>query len=298
MLKRIAIFVFAFGLDIVLLHYAWQTNQLSFVTKLVTQEVTTTQSLPCTTPIRYRIDQIDPEFQISQDELIENASSAAQIWNSAFGNNLFVFDPEGELRISLIYDGRQKLSSQITVLQTNLESAKQSLDPRETKYQKDVATYEIEATQLKAEIRSWNEMGGTSQNEADRLNERAQSLRDAASRLNAEAQKLNQLGQNFNAQVGSLNDSVTTFNAQLNEKPEEGIFWGDQNRIEVFFNSGKRALVHTLAHEMGHALGMNHVDDQSSILSVSTNSLVKPSKADLKELQRICGAETLLNEQK
>lgn len=40
-------------------------------------------------------------------------TQASQIWSSAEGQNLFVYDPQGDLSINLIYDERQSLTKKI-----------------------------------------------------------------------------------------------------------------------------------------------------------------------------------------
>lgn len=294
MLKRIIIFCFALMLDISLIKYGWQHQQFSFVTQIQNQLDETQVPLPCTMAIRYKIVEIDPKFKISQEELIRDASAAAQIWNKVEGKNLFMYDPEGELAINLIYDGRQLLSSQISNLQNTLDTEKKSLGPQEIKYKQDVNAYEQKSAQLKTQIDSWNEKGGAPQEIADSLNDQVRDLQSEAARLNQQAEQLNKLSQNFNTQVGSLNKTVSTFNSQLSEKPEEGVYFGGENRIEVYFNNGKQELIHTLAHEMGHALGMNHVESKKSIMYDSTNNQITPSQDDLTELKKICAIEPSL----
>ncbi len=287
MWKRLLIFAVALVVDVALLRWGWQTQQFNYLTD-IGKRLFEEPILPCTIPIRYRIDQIDPEFKLSSEDFIKDASAAAQIWNTAKGNPVFIYDPQGELSVNLVYDGRQKLSAQINQMQSSLQTAAKSLTPQEQQFRKEVAAYEQKASALNAEIVSWNEKGGAPQETADQLNNRVTELKAEADRLNTESERLNKISSNYNAQVGTLNKTVDTFNSQLNEKPEEGIFIGDENKIEIYFNNGKQELVHTLAHEMGHALGMNHVDDKKAILYESTNLSVKPSEKDLLELEKAC----------
>lgn len=285
---RMCVFLFALILDVGLGRYFWQSHQLLTLKQLLPQVETNAVPFPCAVTIRYRIDQIDPEFQISQAEFTADASRAAQIWNKAQGRNLLVYDPQGPLSINLIFDGRQKLSSQISQLQTSLDQAKQKLSPQEAKYHADLQTYQQKVTDLQAQISAVNARGGATQEVADQLNAQRAALQTQAEQLNAEAKVLNQLSKNFNAQVSQLNQQVGAFNSQLNQKPEEGIYEGDQNRIEIYFNNGQSELIHTLAHEMGHAIGVDHVLDPQAIMYASTNQFTKASPADLTNLKNFC----------
>lgn len=286
-MKRVSIFLLAVVLNFFLIRYGWSNNQFTFI-----QYITTPKEVqpypPCSQIIHYKIDQVDPEFKLSKEEFTQDASAAAQVWNTAEGRTLFVYDPDGKLSINLIYDGRQKLSSQINQLQSSIADQRKRIDPQEISYQKEVADYNQKAADLKAEIDSWNAKGGASQEVADQLNTRRDELQKIADHLNIEAKTLNDLSSGFNQQVGSLNKTVTAFNSELSEKPEEGVYRSGPLLIEIYFNNGKQEMIHTLAHELGHAIGMNHVDDKKSIMYSSTNQTVKPNALDLAELKTTC----------
>ncbi len=292
MWKRLFIFCVALAADVALLIYGYKTNQFVVFTQIGNRILEVSAPLPCTVPIKYRIDQVDPEFKLSKEEFTKDASAAAQIWNTTKGKQLFVYDPEGELSLNLVYDGRQKLSSQINQMQSDLNSVEKTLTPGEVQFRKDSVDYEQKVKQLNAEIDSWNQKGGAPEETANQLNAQVKDLKAEADRLNADAAKLNKISNSYNAQVGTLNKTVGTFNAQLSQKPEEGIYIGDMNRIEIYFDNGKAELVHTLAHELGHAIGMNHVSDENAILYTSTNLKLKPTKDDIAELDRICSGMT------
>ena len=66
------------------------------------------------------------------------------------------------------------------------------------------------------------------------------------------------------------NRALITAPAALNHKelpkPEEGIYDPANQRIEVYFNINRSEMVHTIAHEFGHALDLPHNDNRLSIM--------------------------------
>ncbi|MEK7070644.1 MAG: matrixin family metalloprotease, partial [Patescibacteria group bacterium] len=97
----------------------------------------------------------------------------------------------------------------------------------------------------------------------------------------------------FNVDVGVLNSSVSNFNTVLVGKPEQGLFDPREGTITIYFQNSKKELVHTLAHEFGHSLGMDHVADKRAVMYERTNELTEPSSADTIELQKACQKHTL-----
>src|SRR5437660_359779 len=90
----------------------------------------------CDNPIHYRVDTIDPKFNLSRDNFLSDINQATQIWNSSINKNLFAYDPKGDLSINLIYDERQSLNNQINQLENSIQSDKQSLNPQVSEYEK------------------------------------------------------------------------------------------------------------------------------------------------------------------
>lgn len=242
----------------------------------------------CDQPIHYRVDTVDPKFNLSRDAFMADINQAAQIWNGAIDKNLFIYDPKGDLSINLIYDERQSLTSQINQLENKVQSKRESLNPQVSEYKRLSLDFRQKLIDLNSQIEYWNSRGGAPPDEYAKITAQHQDLQKEADSLNAMAQSLDISADAYNAEVKQLNQTINTFNNTLEERPEEGIFKGPENRIEIYFNISKSELIHTIAHELGHALGLNHVSNPAAIMYPKTSQKIKLTEADIVILEDVC----------
>ncbi len=242
----------------------------------------------CEEPIRYKVDTVDPKFELPKDEFLADVNQSAQIWNNSINKNLFVYDPNGQLSVNLIYDERQSLSTQINQMEDTVNLDKQSLNPKVSEYEKLSKEFKQKVDNLNKKIEEWNNKGGAPEDEYKKIVEEQKSLQEEGNRLNAMAQSLNLSTREFNSQVGKLNQTISTFNSAIEQRPEEGIFKGGENRIEIYFYISKNELIHTSAHEFGHALGLDHSDNPKAIMYFKTNQTIIPTIDDKKALEDFC----------
>lgn len=78
-------------------------------------------------------------------------------------------------------------------------------------------------------------------------------------------------------------------------KPEEGLYEqdGSKKKISIYIDVSHEEFLHTLTHEFGHALGLDHNSDPESIMYPQTNKSLKPSEKDTAELNDICKKRTV-----
>ena len=248
----------------------------------------------CDTPIKYKVDTVDKEFNLSAEKFEKYINEAVDIWEVSIDKNLFEFDPKGQLSINLIYDERQSLANKIILLEDTVNTDKQSLNPKVIEYEKQSADFQQKADQLNKQVEYWNNNGGAPSEEYKKIIEEQKILQAEADRLNSVAQSLNISTREYNSEVYKLNQTIGTFNNVLEERPEEGVFKGPENRIEIYFNISPTELVHTLAHELGHSLGLGHSQNKNAVMYFKTNQSVDLSKDDIQSLQEICKDRSML----
>ena len=243
---------------------------------------------PCARPILYKIGNIDPKFGVKQEQLLKDLRSAEVVWEKPTGKNIFDYDPGGPLTVNFVYDTRQALKTQIDQQEKSLTSQSGSLDSQIASYEKQVADFNSRSQQLNADINYWNSQGGAPPDEYAKLLARQKDLQQEANRLNQLARSLNQKADNYNSGVVKINSTISTFNQELSVKPEEGLYTGSTNTIDIFFITNRNELIHTLAHEFGHARGLDHLDDPKAIMFPQTSLTVSATSGDVQALESAC----------
>ena len=267
---------------------------------------------PCVAPISYSIGKFDARFGVSQEDFISATKEAAAVWSKAGGKTLFTYSAQGDLPINLIYDSRQASTQQSQVLQGNIDNGKQVADSVQQQYlalkqnyqsaQNEyavlLAAYNQELDAYNQQVSYWNEQGGAPKSEFAKLDAEKNSLNAARANLenkrlaiNNAAQQINALIDQYNLVITHVNATVGEINKNAGHEFEEGEYVSDASgkRINVYEFQSYAKLVRLLAHEFGHALGLQHNDNPESImyyLNQKTN--VKPSADDIAALKSLC----------
>lgn len=247
----------------------------------------------CDTPIPYAIGTIDERFGLSQEEVANRIDQATVMWSQVYGKKLFVYDPKAELTINFSFDKRQELTTQIQKMQGELDEKSSTLQTQIKSYHQAAATFKEKLSQFNAAVEEWNQKGGAPKDVYERLTSEQESLRKEGESLNSLARQLNLSTNQYNTDVGVLNTDVRQFNNELAKKPEEGLYSPSDNTITLFFATDRDELIHTLAHEFGHALGLNHVDMEDAIMYPYTTKKISLSPQDVEELQFVCRQQSV-----
>lgn len=249
---------------------------------------------PCDAPLAYRIGSVDERFGLTHEELQDDIEQANVLWSNAWGKKLFVYDPKAQLSISMLYDKRQSLNQEIGNLQTKLDKNKTAVNFEILDFETRSQTFKEKVAEFNKKVDYWNEKGGAPKEEFDSLTKTQSDLKKESEDLSLTAKRLNQSTSAFNSQVSQLNETVESFNSALAQRPEEGLYKGYDNSIEIYLTNSQEELVHTLAHEMGHALDMEHVLNPNSIMYKSTNTVIELSDEDISQLKFVCRERSTL----
>ena len=264
----------------------------------------------CDKALPYKIGFVDPKFGLSTQTLLTDIDQATQIWDKSLeGKKLFVKDESNKksLAINLIYDQRSSLSNQIKDLKGDLNQKDKSLKLSIDVYHKQAADFKKKAADfnssldnLNQQINYWNQKEGAPEDEYKKLIQRQsdlkteyESLQSDADNLNQTAKSLNLSAEDYNSNVNQLNGVISAFDEALAQKPEEGLFDPKNNSIDIYFNNNRNELIHTLAHELGHGLGIQHNLNKHSIMYPYSTQIITPSSEDISSLNAICSTRYL-----
>jgi len=273
------------------------------------------QSFPCQTTITYSIGDIDSRFNLSKSQVLEYVQKAEKIWEDPAGRNLFKNSTDGDLKISLIYDDRQKAADVLKTLGIKLNNDQATFNALKAKHEQLLAAYRRDKARIDALVFAynvngksyqddaayWNSRGGAPKNEYDALEKRRLALSDelaainnARAAFNASIDVLNSTTAALNHLINSLNLQVDKYNAvgaSNGEEYSEGIYSSDARgtKIDIYQFKDPEELIQLLAHELGHALGLEHLQNPKAIMYYLNEGASETITVDdLSALKSVC----------
>jgi Matrixin len=271
---------------------------------------------PCSIPLTYKIGTVDPKFGISQKTLQEDLILAAGLWNDAAGKKVIGYDQtNGVIEVHLVYDSRQEMTLRLKALGVQLSNDRATYDQVKEKYdaafsqfnvqkeafERHLSAFETKKRVYEQEVAQWNSKGGAPRSEYARLQSEQNALAAASRALSQEQSSLNTLVENVNDLARALNKLIDGLKLDVEkyndtgsshgESFEQGLYertFGKQT-ITIFEYENNALLTRVLAHEFGHALALDHVEDPDAIMYyLNQGEEIALTDADVVALRSVC----------
>ncbi|MEX0648381.1 MAG: matrixin family metalloprotease [Balneolaceae bacterium] len=285
---------------------------------LFSEADTPAESAPCNEPLHFYIDQIDPRFGVSEAEVKQAFQEGAKVWSDAAGKTLAVYHEEGEIPIRLIYDDRQQLVDgefsyreqikseeiRIELLQNEFRQDSLRYEQRVNQYEHSVEEASTKIDNLNAWVTEKNESGGFLEEETEVFDQRKAEIDRLEERLSREDRELTSMSEQLNQKIDRLNRMIDEKNRMVDRYNEtysgeqrfaQGTFeWtGEQRTVSIHQFSGANELRLVLAHELGHALGLDHVENPQSVMypemTEQPRSVLQLTEEDRQAIRQLCG---------
>lgn len=272
---------------------------------------------PCEETRTYSIGFIDPRFGISTSSVESLLRFSSGVWNTSYSSSsLLAFSPfEGDIRVNFVYDERQratiqneKLKQTITHEKQDLEEIKDTLESLRSEYDSLEASihsrmksYSERLATHNEQVTYWNKRGGAPtdvykllQIEAENLETIRIKLNTDISRFNSLAERIRHYGKDHNEMVSDINEKIENLNDRALRDFEEGTYDPATRTITIYEYANENSLKRVLIHELGHALRLDHVEDEEAIMyPVNQGKNLTLADADKEELAKQCSVRPL-----
>jgi len=277
----------------------WSKSNVSQSVTQITQQLTNPKAAYCQIPLGWRLGTLDPAFNLTEQQALTLISTAADMWNNATGKTLLHHDPAQGFVIDFKFDARQQQLLKQRLLQRNLARYDDAIQPglktlpeKFAELELKIADFNQQKSQLQQQISQFQPNAHNAEAERRQLEQQQQSLVREADWLEQQRQQLMRDQDYLNETIRQRNELVQTADNPTTSAPfEVGLMTikQQQRQMTIFAFSSETDLIATIAHEFGHAFGIDHTPEPESIMfhQLSTQQQ-QLTAADLRAWQSTC----------
>jgi len=235
----------------------------------------------CERGVTYTITSIDESYDLEEVELISIIDDAANIWEEEIGYPVFTHtNNDADVEVNLIFDERQESTLRERDAREALENKEDSIESIQESLKRDsreIDRIKSEFTALQRSYESEKQRLAGLRGNPEQYNTQVARVNSLVSQISSKQAQLNNLITSYNARVSDADKKVKDFNNTVglynNNYAGEGESFdkGDYGSgvLNLYQYEDRGDLVLLVAHELGHVLGIGHVENSRSIMHFS-----------------------------